>query len=102
VDGISAQLDVLETCASRLSSEGSGAAASAEALGQVTVAEGATGRTPASAALARAATAAAEHWSAELAAGARTLTATGLAVDQCAVALQGADSGFATSLGGAR
>lgn len=100
MDGIKAQLDVLEACAAALSSEGSGAGAAAEALGQVTVAEGTTGRTPASAALAQAVTAAAAHWSAELTAGASTLTATGLAVDQAAVAVRGADSGFATTLGG--
>ncbi|GAB2934469.1 hypothetical protein GCM10027047_33570 [Rhodococcus aerolatus] len=101
MDGIRAQLDVLEACAAALSAEGGTAGAAAEALGQVHVAEGATGRTPASGALAQAITAAAAHWSGELTSGAQTLTATGLAVDQSAVAVRGADTGFASSLGGA-
>lgn len=98
--GMRAELDVLAGCASVLTGEAGGAAASAEVLGQLPVAEGTAGRTPASAALVAAVTAAAAHWSAELGAGARALTATGLALDQAELALRSADRGFAGSLGG--
>lgn len=87
-----AQLDVLESCASALSNEGSSAGPAADALGGAHAGATSAGSTPVSAGFVRALATAAQHWQSELAEGARLLGALGSAIDHDAVALRNVDA----------
>jgi hypothetical protein len=89
---IKAQLDVLESCASALSNEGSSAGSAADALGGAHPGGNSAGSTPASAELVAAVAKAAQHWQSELTEGARLLGALGSAIDHDAVALRNLDA----------
>ena len=87
-----AQLEVLESCASGLSNEGTSAGAAADALGGAHPGGNSAGTTPASAELIAAVSSAAEHWRTELTEGSRLLSALGSAIDHDAMALRNLDA----------
>jgi hypothetical protein len=96
---VKAQLDVLESCASALSNEGTSAAPAADALGADHPGASSAGTTPASVGLISALAKATEHWRSELTEGTRLLGALGSAIDHDAVALRNLDNQNADHIG---